>query len=108
VDDILIDAPYVITNEMIASLHITVVARSLPGTMMNQPTEAAASSTPLEEEDPYELPKKLEILKTIYINHTITAMDFVERIQEQQERYTKRYMKKMEAEKEFYKNKYSL
>jgi hypothetical protein len=94
---------------MIASLHITIVARSLPATLMNQPIESSSSSASIsEEEDPYELPKKLEILKTIYINHTITAMDFVERIQEQQERYTKRYMKKMEAEKEFYKNKYSL
>ncbi len=101
VDDVLIDAPYVITQEMISSLGIHVVVRSCPtGKTVSEPAQ--------DEEDPYFLARAQDMLTTVYTSHDITAMDFVDRIQNQRERYQARYAKKMEAELDFYKNKYSL
>lgn len=101
VDDVLIDAPYVITQEMISSLRVHLVVRScLAG---QQPEESDVG-----EEDPFAVPKTLGILQTVFINHTVTALDFVDRIQKQQDRYAQRYAKKMQAEKDFYNTKYSL
>jgi ethanolamine-phosphate cytidylyltransferase len=64
VDDVLIDAPYSITQEMLSSLHIQVVARACPAG--SQPTEDNV-------EDPFALPRSLGMLTTVYINHTVTG-----------------------------------
>jgi hypothetical protein len=82
----LIDAPYVITQEMISSLRINLVVRGI--------REAAASKGEEEslptQDDPYTLPREQGILRTIYTSYNITVLDFVDRIQSQQERYQKK------------------
>jgi ethanolamine-phosphate cytidylyltransferase len=85
---------------MIASLHIHTVARPCP--------EGNVFTEEEERDEQFALPKSLGIVTTVPIAHKITAQDFVNRIQQQQERYAKRFVKKMEAEKDFYKQKYSL
>lgn len=101
VDDVLIDAPYTICAEMLASLHIAVVVQSFP----NDRQEEEVGE---EDGDCYALPRSLGILQTIYTDYNLSAMDFVERIQHQRERYSDRFAKKMQQEMDFYKNKYNL
>ncbi len=104
VDDVLIDAPFVINQEMISSLNIHTVVQAFPHAVEgSEPPQLAP-----EEVDPYELPRDQNILKHVYINYNLSALDFVERIQEQRDRFAVKFAKKAAAEKEFYKNKYSL
>lgn len=104
VDDVLIDAPYVINQEMISSLNIRTVVQAFPHALEGSELPQV---TP-DEVDPYELPRSQGILKHVFINYNLSALDFVERIQEQRDRFAVKFAKKAEAEKEFYKNKYSL
>lgn len=102
VDDVLIDAPYIINKEMIASLKIDYVIRGCPKSMQTQLENETES-----EDDPYALPKHLGILQIVYCDYDLSALDFVERIQNQRERYSERFKKKSEAENDFYKTKYN-
>ena len=104
VDDVLIDAPYVINQEMISSLHIDIVIQPLPSSLQNAKVPTVSD----DESDPFELPRLQGILKQIYVDYNLSALDFVERIQDQRDRFAIKFAKKAAAEKEFYKNKYSL
>jgi ethanolamine-phosphate cytidylyltransferase len=104
VDDVLIDAPYVINQDMLSSLNIQCVVQAFPHTLQGK--ELPLST--IEEIDPYELPRVQGILQHVFINYNLSALDFVERIQEQRDRFAIKFEKKAAAEKEFYKNKYSL
>ncbi len=88
VDDVLIDAPFVITQEMISSLKIDVVVTgSCDGGYHHGPAEQ-------EEEgqgglgDMYALPKRLGLLRTVQSSTHFTVLDFVERIQDQKDKFS--------------------
>lgn len=83
----MIDAPYVITQEMISSLRINLVARGMRQQAVEDKNEEDLLPT---TDDPYTLPRELGMLQTIYCSYNITVLDFVDRIQSQQERYAKR------------------
>lgn len=105
VDDVLIDAPYVINQEMISTLRINVVVQALPASLQGV---AIPVVTDPDEEDPYVLSRQQNMLQQVYINYDISALDFVERIQSQRDRFETKFVKKMEQEKEFYKTKFGL
>lgn len=116
VDDVLIDAPYVVTNELIESLHISVV---LKGHAENdniyekdhfrhlhvEPSPEKHTSDNFE--DPYAVPRELGILKSVESKSTITVLDIVERVIAQRDRFSKKYQNKTAQEEEYYNNKYS-
>eukprot|EP01035_Chromulina_nebulosa_P019277 gene19277-25134_t len=82
VDDVLIDAPYEITNELLAALKD-------------------------DEMDPYLIPKQLGIFKVVKSIKKLTVNEIVSRIQSQHDRYSQKYNKKKLQEDEYYNNKYS-
>jgi ethanolamine-phosphate cytidylyltransferase len=120
VDDVLIDAPYVITPTMLASLKITAVVR---GSMQSD----AERSDPIDKEftitadtpmnpprkypyhrDPYAVPRERGILHVIPSVSGLSAAEIVDRIHEQRERYKTKFAKKKAAEEEYYKERYEV
>lgn len=121
VDDVLFNASYHITQEMISSLNIQVVAAVVDEN--GNYTEVIKNW-----EDPLKVAQAHGIVKKINVNHKITGnihslfhfcwiiliyssfsvKDFVRRIQSQKDRFASRFAKKMEKEKEFYNTKYHL
>eukprot|EP01033_Poteriospumella_lacustris_P013542 gene13542-9694_t len=94
VDDALIDASEEVTADMIAFLRIsTVVIR-----------DTGDNSVP----EAYALAAQQGLLQKVAVSYSLSALDFVDRILNQRERYADRFQKKMAAEQEFYKNKYNL
>ena len=93
-DDVLIDAPYSITKEMIASLNITVVCRG--------------SADPISDTDVrYGYPVSVGIFKEIPSACDFTLFDIFDRIQKSQAFFQKKIEKKKVAEAEYYDEKYS-
>lgn len=101
VDDVLFNASYGITQEMLSSLHIQVVVQATP--------EGVKPHIPGPDEyDPNAVPKAQGLLQTVTYRHKISVHDYIERIQKQRDRFASRFAKKMEKEKEFYTTKYHL
>lgn len=96
VDDVLIDAPYEITAEMIAHLNIGEVVR---GTIRSD----------LGNDDPtdarYRVAKELGIFTLIESSSTFSIASIVRRIQKNQEVFQARFEKKSEQEKSHYEEK---
>jgi ethanolamine-phosphate cytidylyltransferase len=99
VSDVLIDAPWEITREMIASLNITVV---FSGTVSDQPAFEEAST----QRDGYTLPRELGILKEIKSESNLTVEEIVQRIFRNEQVFANKVSKKMKAEGEYYSNRY--
>lgn len=97
VDDVLIDAPYDISEEMIDRLHISAV---VCGSVRPQDELSG-------ESDPYALPRQKGILKVIPSEGTLTVLDIVKRIFIQRDRFQMKFEKKKAAEDAYYSSKYS-
>ena len=97
VDDVLIDAPWDITREMIAALNISIVAT---GTMR----DCAEPKGALDKY--YEVPKEKGILRTVESQSALTVETIVERILSQEMAYQLKLKKKSKAENEYYSNKF--
>jgi len=89
VDDVLIDAPYVITSEMITSLNIAEVVRARRITDKNAD----------EEEDRFCQAKVAGIFKVIHIDCTFRIGNVIQRIQRNQEAFQAKFERKMRAER---------
>jgi glycerol-3-phosphate cytidylyltransferase-like family protein len=96
VDDVLIDAPWDITREMIAALKISVVAT---GTTRD-------CSYGMDESKYYQVPRAMGLLRTVKSNATITVEDIVERILSQEAVYQLKLKKKTKAENEYYSDRF--
>lgn len=94
VNDVLIDAPYEITPEMISSLNITEVVRG----------ETQEDS---DEDGRYKCPKDAGIFKVIERPSDFSIGSIIERIQKNQSVFSAKYQKKMRAERQFYEEKRS-
>jgi len=92
VDDVLIDAPYIITPEMIASLKIDQVIRG--------------AATPTDEKLRYEHAMNANIYHKIPSPCDFSLNDIFERIQASQKRFEKKIEKKKKQEQEYYDNLY--
>lgn len=97
VDDVLIDAPYEITPEMIARLNISEV---LTGTKHDEIGVAYA-------ENMYDYPKRAGVLKVIESPSTFNLAYIVQRIRKNQKAFEAKFDRKMKAETEFYKQVHS-
>mmetsp|Transcript_9417 Transcript_9417/g.15374 ORF Transcript_9417/g.15374 Transcript_9417/m.15374 type:complete len:495 (+) Transcript_9417:110-1594(+) len=97
VNDVLIDAPWHVTREMIASLGINIVAT---GTVSDHPYEEAVKLTN------YEVPREMGLLKEIESESNLSVEMIVERILNNEKVFKKKVSKKMQAEGEYYSNRY--
>ena len=95
VDDVVICAPWIITEELIASLDIHVVAH---GTS-NDPNAD-------DGDDRYACVKKLGKFLEIPSTCTLSVDAIVSRIAANEERFAARFLKKMASEKEYYEARY--
>jgi ethanolamine-phosphate cytidylyltransferase len=94
VSDVLIDAPYEITPEMIASLNITEVVRG-------------ATPDESDEDGRYKHAKKAGIFTVIERPSDFSIGSIIERIHRNQEVYHAKFQRKMKAERQFYEEKHS-
>jgi len=123
VDDVLIDAPFEITSDMMSALKIHKVVKSdvdiielptphssrgdLTHIADNEETGRASVDTNLE--DPYFVPRQAGALAEITTPSnfkSLTVLDIVDRIKEQKERFEKKFAKKKAAEDEYYAQRY--
>ena len=125
-DDVLIDAPLIITEEMIDSLSINIVLHGNstedPSYMKytddndyNNSSNSSSSDKSAGSIDRYvelcdkiyEVPRRKNIFKTFNCQSTTSYMDIVDRIQDRRDLFFKKFQKKQKSEREFYKNKYN-
>lgn len=96
-DDVLIDAPFVITQEMVSSLRIDVVVKgsfdaygTAPAAVTHKDGDEAQQEqcgAQPEEEDMYALPRRLKMLQTVPSSTDFSVLDFVDRIQDQRDKF---------------------
>mmetsp|Transcript_31533 Transcript_31533/g.46785 ORF Transcript_31533/g.46785 Transcript_31533/m.46785 type:complete len:515 (-) Transcript_31533:147-1691(-) len=115
-DDVLIDAPYVITSDMIASLHISEV---IHGTQSDEIFVSSSSSsngskkTSLKaaaqngEEDRYKFVREAGLLRIMTSPSDFNLGHVFQRIQKHQEMFQAKFERKMRAENDYYKQRYS-
>lgn len=96
VDDVLIDAPWEITTDMIASLNVAVVVRGTHKDKDHAPSE-----------DPYDAARQAGKFKLIQSPSKLDVNDIVARINENRERLEKKFESKMKAEEEYYTDRYN-
>jgi len=95
VDDVLIDAPWVITEEMIKSLNISVVVHGstadphIPGGI-----------------PPYEIPRRLGLVVDVSSEFNLSVQNIIDRIKSNEDTYRKKFEKKIKAEEEYYQKRY--
>lgn len=95
VDDVLIDAPWIITREVVASLHIKKVVydanMKFKDDFINQH---------------YKAPLELGLLQPIHSKLKLDVQDIVARINQNRERFEAKFKNKMESEQEYYNHRY--
>ena len=96
-DDVLIDAPYEITDEMISSLNISEVVRRRKNIQDDRNREA--------EEYRFRRAKKAGILKSIDVDSHFQIGNVIQRIQKNQEAFQAKFERKMEAEQRYMESK---
>lgn len=95
VNDVLLDAPFDLTEDIIASLNISVVVH---GTEYTDDSEKSLQ---------YEIPRKLGIYKQIKSERTLQVTEIVRRIQANRNTYEKKFKDKVQKEKDYYKERYN-
>lgn len=99
VDDVLIDAPYEITPEMVASLNIAEVVHG------SRSDEVGESRT--IEGKRYRYPKEAGKFTTIDSPSDFTLSSILKRIHRNQEKFQAKIERKMKLEKMYYEERYS-
>mmetsp|Transcript_31167 Transcript_31167/g.41231 ORF Transcript_31167/g.41231 Transcript_31167/m.41231 type:complete len:527 (+) Transcript_31167:333-1913(+) len=100
-DDVLIDSPWVITREMIASLNICAVVHW----RQNECSEDARAACE-KLGDPYTVPIEMGIFHIIESPVDLTLASILERIHFHQDMFQKKIAKKQKVEEEYYNNRY--
>lgn len=85
VDDVLFDAPFVITAEFLATMNIHVVVKGADPAAPNDSENMNAVNN--DDFDPYGVPRELGILRILDVGRKLTVFDIIDRIQNQRERY---------------------
>lgn len=98
VDDVLIDAPYQITPEMISSLHIGEVVHG---------TNSDFIDTLEDHEVRYKHAKEAGIFSVIESPSRFRLENILKRIHKNQDTFQAKFERKMKAENDFYQTKYS-
>jgi ethanolamine-phosphate cytidylyltransferase len=94
VDDVVIGAPWIVSEDIVKSLKINMVVQ---GTELNYDDSIGI--------DPYTVPKKLGIYQEIKSEYDLTNDILIQRLIDRRENYVKKYQNKSKKEKDYYKNK---
>jgi len=97
VDDVVIGAPWTLTEDLIKSLKITVVVQ---GTAFKYDEDFLGVTT--EKEDPYYIPKKMGIYQQIASEYDLTNEILITRLLNKRGAYIKKYQTKNSKEIEYY------
>ena len=98
VDDVVIGAPYIVTEDLIRSLNISKVV--IVDTAEDQVKEEHRNI------DPYRVPKEQKIYTEIpKIEHDLTLEDIAKRVAANRAAFEKKFAKKKSSQDEYYKNK---
>ncbi|CAK0888224.1 unnamed protein product [Prorocentrum cordatum] len=100
VDDVLLDAPWVITREMVATLQLSVVVR---GTTVRDCEDAVAGPC-----DPHAVPVELGIHVQLESQVGLTLDAIVDRLQGRRKEVEVRQAEKQRREGEWYRQKHGL
>jgi ethanolamine-phosphate cytidylyltransferase len=100
VDEVIIGAPWIITEDLIKSLNIDLIVQ---GTDNKYDEDYYKLSDNLE--DPYIIPKKLGIYTEIVSSYDLTNELLVKRVLKKRDVYLNKYRKKSIKEIEYYQNK---
>ncbi|KAK9269663.1 hypothetical protein L1049_001441 [Liquidambar formosana] len=96
VDEVIIGAPWEVTNDMITTFNISLVVHG---------TVAESNSLLSGETDPYTVPKSMGIFQMLESPKSITTNSVAQRIIANHEAYLKRNAKKAVSEKKYYEHK---
>ena len=97
-------APWTITEDIVKSFNISIVVQ---GTIPKTSVEAKLfrKGSVDVDADPFVVPKNLGIYKEVTSSVSLETKDIVERIIDNRLNYVNKFMRKNEAELDYYKNK---
>ena len=107
VDDVLIDAPYEVTPEMIASLRIAEVVHGTNSDDIGILTNSNNNNGNEFYGERYKCPKEAGIFTMIKSPSNFKLGSIVRRIRKNQDAFQAKFDRKRKAENEFYRDKYS-
>ena len=99
VDDVVIGAPWGISEDLIKSLNIKLVVQGSHCKFDKKGIEK------FEKDDPYLVPKRMNIYQEINSEYDLTNDILVERLIKNREKYIKKYQNKSKKEEEYYAQK---
>ena len=99
VDDVVFDAPWSISHEMIGQFKISAVVRG---------TIRSSYCVKADLEDPYEVPKLLNIFHCVTSSSLLNVQNILDRVHSKHEHFSKRMVKKMQDENGYYKRRYNI
>lgn len=94
VNDVILDAPFVIDEDIIKSQSISIVVH---GSVQDDDSGDSLA---------YEVPRKMGIFKSLTSSSTLTTGDIIDRIQTNKERYEKKFADKLKKEQAYYAERY--
>ena len=100
VDDVIIDPPWEISEEMIAQCKISVVVRGTKN--------ESGENTKKDDQLYFGCAIKMGIFRIVKSNSNLTVLEIVRRVQANRERLNKKIARKKKSETEFYKKKHGL
>lgn len=105
VDEVIIGAPWVISQDMITSLNITIVVQ---GSVHKGDPESVGKwrkgSVDLTDEDPYAVPKAKDIYREIVSPSRLDTGDIIQRIIDNRLKYLSKYQRTAGKEENYYAN----
>lgn len=101
VDDVVIDAPYIITSEVISSLGISEVLHGDRSDWFSQSDVYRE-----ERKKRYSVPEQMGIFNIIHSPSDFKFSHILSRIQKNQRAFQAKFDKKIQQEHQYYKNKY--
>lgn len=97
VDDVIMGCPWVITKDLINSLHINLVVR---GTTSEKAKPECVNDPKYTDE--FKVPQEMGIYKEFKSPNNFTVHTIIERISDQKEKYIQKYERKLSAEENYY------
>jgi ethanolamine-phosphate cytidylyltransferase len=101
VSDVLIDAPYEVTEGLLASLNVAEVVRVHYHHPHNNNNDMRERRNPATEDRRYRVAKTAGLFHEVHIESTFAIKDVVARIQRNQEAFQARFERKKRAEDEY-------
>lgn len=105
VDEVVIAAPWVVTEDLLKSLNISIVAQGTISKVDPEIIQKRKQSLEYnDDEDPYALPKKLGIYKEVPSERNIETRHIIERIIENRLKHLHKYTRSSTKEQNYYEN----